>query len=105
MVRAVRSVAAGKTFFSPAVMESLLDDYVQRLQRTGVQDSFDLLSDREREVLQLLAEGKTNKEAATILGIGVSTIDTHRASIMQKLDLHNTAELVLYAVKKKILRF
>ena len=104
LVRAVKSVALGKPFFSPAIVEMLLDDYVQRLQREDLQDSYELLTDREKEVLALLAEGKTNKEAASILNLGVSTIDTHRTNLMQKLRLHNTAELVLYAVRKKLLR-
>lgn len=104
LLRAVRSVARGKPFFSPAVAEVLLDDYVQRLQREGRQDTYDLLTDREKEVLQLLAEGKTNKEVATLLNLGVSTVETHRVNLMQKLNVHNTAELVLYAVKKKILK-
>jgi DNA-binding NarL/FixJ family response regulator len=104
LLRAVRSVALGKPFFSPAIVEMLLDDYVQRLQRQDLQDSYDLLTEREKQVPQLLAEGKTNKEVAAALSLGVSTIDTHRLNLMQKLNLHNTAELVLYAVKKKILR-
>jgi DNA-binding NarL/FixJ family response regulator len=104
LLRAVRSVARGKPFFSPAVAEVLLDDYVQRLQREGRQDTYDLLTDREKEVLQLLAEGKTNKEVANLLNLGVSTVETHRVNLMQKLNVHNTAELVLYAVKKKILK-
>jgi DNA-binding NarL/FixJ family response regulator len=104
LLRAVRSVARGKPFFSPAVAEVLLDDYVQRLQREGRQDTYELLTDREKEVLQLLAEGKTNKEVATLLNLGVSTVETHRVNLMQKLNVHNTAELVLYAVKKKILK-
>jgi two-component system response regulator NreC len=103
LLRAVKSVAARRPFFSPAVVEVLLDDYVQRLQREGVTDSYDLLTEREKEVLQLLAEGKTNKEAASILGVGVSTIESHRTNLMQKLGLHNIAEIVLYAVKKKII--
>ena len=104
LVRAVRSVAAGKTFFSPAIMDMLLDDYVVRLQQQETQDSFALLTDRERQVLQLLAEGNSNKEVAAVLRLSVSTIETHRLNLMQKLNLHNTAELVLYAVKKKILQ-
>lgn len=104
LLRAVKQVVKGKPFFSPAVAEVLLDDYVQRLQRGGVQDSYDRLTEREREVLQLLAEGKTNKDVATTLNLGVSTVETHRVNLMQKLNLHNTAELVLYAVKKKILK-
>lgn len=104
LVRAVRAVANQRPFFSPSVVETLLDDYVQRLQREGLKDSYDLLTDREKEVLQLLAEGKTNKEVASLLMVGLSTVETHRLNLMQKLDLHNTAELVLYAVKKKVLR-
>lgn len=104
LLRAVRAVAAGRTFFSPAIVDTLLEDYVQRLQQQGLQDSYDLLTDREKQVLRLLAEGKTNKEAAALLQLGVSTVETHRLNLTQKLDLHNTAELVLYAVRKKILR-
>jgi two-component system, NarL family, response regulator NreC len=104
LVRAVRAVAAGSTFFSPAIADMLFDEYALRLQRHEVQDSYDLLTDREKQVLQLLASGKTNKEVATELALGVSTIETHRLNLMQKLNLHNTAELVLYAVRKKILR-
>lgn len=104
LVRAVRAVAAGRTFFSPAIANMLFDDYVLRLQRHDTTDSYELLTDREKQVLQLLAEGKTNKDAAAALGLGVSTVETHRTNLMQKLDLHNTAELVLYAVRKKILR-
>jgi two-component system, NarL family, response regulator NreC len=103
LVRAVRAVAGGRTFFSPAITEMLLDDYLARLQQQELPDSYELLTDREKQVLQLLAEGKTNKEVASMLNIGVSTIETHRLNLMQKLNLHNTAELVLYAVKKKIL--
>jgi two-component system, NarL family, response regulator NreC len=104
LVRAVRAVAIGKTFFSPAVADMLFDDYALRLQRHEIQDSYELLTDREKQVLQLLAEGMTNKEVAVALALGVSTVETHRLNLMQKLNLHNTAEVVLYAVRKKILR-
>lgn len=104
LVRAVRAVAGGKTFFSPVIADMLFDDYALRLQRHELQDSYELLTDRERQVLQLLAEGMTNKEVAATLTLGVSTVETHRLNLMQKLNLHNTAELVLYAVRKKILR-
>jgi two-component system, NarL family, response regulator NreC len=104
LVRAIKAVAAGKTFFSPAIADMLYDDYLLRLQRSEVQDSYDLLTDREKQVLQLLAEGKTNKEVAVDLSLGVSTIETHRMNLMKKLALRNTAELVLYAVRKKVLR-
>jgi DNA-binding NarL/FixJ family response regulator len=104
LVRAVRAVADGKTFFSPVIADMLFDDYALRLQRHELQDSYELLTDRERQVLQLLAGGMTNKEVAGTLALGVSTVETHRLNLMQKLNLHNTAELVLYAVRKKILR-
>jgi DNA-binding NarL/FixJ family response regulator len=101
--RAVEVVAAGKPFFSPAVAKTLLEDYMRQLQQRGLQDSYRLLTDREREVLQLLAEGKSNKEVATLLNLSPYTVETHRAHIMQKLDLHNSAEIVLYAMRKKII--
>jgi two-component system, NarL family, response regulator NreC len=104
LLRAVRAVARQKTYFSPGIVSSLLEDYMDRLQRDSARDSYDLLTDREKEVLQLLAEGKTNKEVAAALRLGLSTAETHRTNLMQKLNLHNTAELVIYAVKKKILK-
>lgn len=78
----------------------LVEDYVRTLQKRGLTDSYHLLTDREKDVLHLLAEGRSNKEMATLLDLGVSTIETHRANLMQKLNLHNTAEIVLYAVRK-----
>ena len=105
LLPAVRAVSAGKPFFSPAVTAVLVEDYVRRLQHRGLTDSYHLLTDREKEVLQLLAEGRSNKEAATLLDLGVSTIETHRANLMQKLNLHNTAEIVLYAVRKGLIAF
>jgi len=103
LVRAVRSVAQGKTFFSPDISHMLLEDYMRRLQQGGIQDSYDLLTEREREVLQLLAEGKSNKEAAQVLNVSLHTVETHRANFMQKLGLHNTAEIVIYAMRKRII--
>lgn len=103
LVDAIRSVSEGKPFFSPAIAKTLLEDYLRRLQQRGLSDSYDLLSDREKEVLHLLAEGKTNKEVATLLDLSPYTVETHRNRIMQKLNLHNTAEIVLYAVRKKII--
>ncbi len=103
IVRAVQTVANGRTFFSPLITHSLLEDYMRRLQQQGQQDSYALLTDREKELLQLLASGQTNKEAAMTLGVGLSTVETHRANLMQKLGLRNTAELVLYAVRKRII--
>ena len=101
--RAIRSVASGRPFFSPVIAQALLEDSVRLMRERRVQDSYDLLTDREREVLQLLAEGKSNKEAAAILNVSPYTIETHRQNLMQKLGLHNTAEIVLYAVRKAII--
>lgn len=103
LVRAVQAVACGRPFFSPAITQMLLDDYMRRLQQSGSEDTYDLLTDREKELLHLLAQGKTNKEAAAIMNVGVSTVETHRTNFMQKLNLHNTAEIVLYAVRKRLI--
>ena len=103
LVRAIRSVAEGKSFFSPAVSKVLLEDYVKKLQRTGSEDSYDLLTPREREILQLVAEGKSNKEVANLLHLSVYTVETHRANIMEKLKLKSVPELILYAVRKGII--
>ena len=103
LASAIRAVTAGKSFFSPAVSKVLLDDYMRKLKRTGAEDSFDLLSPREREVLQLVAEGKSSKDVANLLGLSVYTVETHRANIMQKLNLHNIPELILYAVRKGVI--
>jgi len=103
IVRAIQAVERGTPFFSPEIAKTLLEDYMRFLQQRNLQDSYDLLTDREKEILQLLAEGKSNKEVATMLSLGVSTVETHRTHLMQKLGLHNTAEIVLYAVRKKII--
>jgi two-component system, NarL family, response regulator NreC len=100
---AIGAVIAGKRFFSPAVTAVLVEDYMRALQKRGLTDSYDLLTDREKDVLHLLAEGRSNKEAAAQLDVGLSTIETHRANLMQKLNLHNTAEIVLYAVRKGLI--
>jgi two-component system response regulator NreC len=103
LLPALRAVAGGRPFFSPAVTAVLVQDYMRSLQTRNLTDSYGLLTDREKEVLQLLAEGRSNKEVATLLNLALSTIETHRASLMQKLNLHNTAEIVLYAVRKGII--
>lgn len=95
LLAAVRSVAKGEGYLSPAVSDAVLSDY-----RKHVTDPLDLLSSREREVLQLIAEGKTNKEIATLLNLSVYTVDAHRGRIMEKLNLHSTSELVRFAVRK-----
>ena len=103
LFRAVQVVAQGKPFFSPAIAKTLLEDYMRHMQQRGLEDSYDLLTAREKEILQLLAEGKSNKEVATILNVSTNTVETHRTRIMQKLDLHSAAEIVLYAVRKRII--
>ncbi|HSL22864.1 MAG TPA: response regulator transcription factor [Vicinamibacterales bacterium] len=103
LLPAIQAVASGKPFFSPAVAALLIEDYMRTLQKRGLTDSYHLLTDRETEVLHLLAEGRSNKEVATLLDVGLSTVETHRANLMQKLNLHNTAEIVLYAVRKGII--
>lgn len=103
LIRAVGAVAAGKSYFSPAVARVMLDDYVRHLSQKGIVDRYDSLSEREREVFQLVAEGHSNKEIAEILMVSPATVETHRAHIFQKLDVHNTAELVLYAVRKGVI--
>jgi DNA-binding NarL/FixJ family response regulator len=103
LLPAVAAVRAGKCFFSPAAARVLVEDYVRQLQERGLDDSYHLLTDREKEVLHLLAEGRSNKEVASLLEVGLSTVETHRANLMQKLNLHNTAEIVLYAVRKRLI--
>lgn len=104
LLPAVRMVASGKPFFSAAVSAVLVEDYIHHLKARGLTDTFHLLTAREREVLQLLAEGRSNKEVAALLELALSTVETHRANLMQKLNLHNTAEIVLYAVRKGMIR-
>jgi two-component system response regulator NreC len=104
LLPALRAVVAGRNYFSAAVTTLLVEDYVRTLQKRGLSDSYHLLTDREKEVLHLLSEGRSNKEVATLLALGLSTVETHRANLMQKLSLHNTAEIVLYAVRKGLIK-
>jgi DNA-binding NarL/FixJ family response regulator len=103
LIRAVRSVSEGKSFFSPAISKVLLEDYVRQVRDKQVEDSYDLLTPREREILQLLAEGKTNKEVANLLNVSLHTVETHRGNILEKLNLHSVPELILYAVRKGVI--
>lgn len=102
LLEAVAAVAAGKSFFSSSVAEAMLDDYVRSLADRGILDRHDALSEREREVLQLVAEGRSSKEIADLLSISPATVETHRAHLLQKLGLKNTAEVVLYAARRGI---
>jgi DNA-binding NarL/FixJ family response regulator len=103
LINAVEAVSEGKSFFSPAVSKVLAEDYMRQMQEHGVDDSFDLLTTREREILQLFAEGKSNKEVANLLNLSLYTVETHRGNIFQKLNLHSTADLILYAVRKGVI--
>src|SRR5690349_12360902 len=98
LVAAVRAVASGEGYLSPAVSNAVLDDY-----RRHVTNPIDLLSSREREVLQMLAEGKTNKEIAGVLNLSVYTVDAHRGRIMEKLNLHSINELVRFALRNGLI--
>ena len=103
LIHAVQAVSEGKAFFSPAISKMLVEDYVRQMREQKVEDSYDLLTTREREVLQLLAEGKGNKEVATFLNLSLHTVETHRGHIMQKLNLHSGAEMILYAIRKGVI--
>jgi len=103
IVDAVRAVSLGKAFFSPKVSGILADDYVRYLRQEQLSDSYDLLTDRERQVLQLLAEGRSNKDVATILDLSPTTVICHRQHVFQKLNLHNLSDLMLYALRKGII--
>lgn len=103
LIAAIHAISEGKSFFSPAISRILVEDYMRQLEQKHVEDTYELLTAREREILQLLAEGKTNKEVAAILNLSVYTVETHRTHILQKLNLHNVPELILYAVRKGII--
>lgn len=104
LAQALTAVAGGKSYFSPTVAKAMLDEYVRHLAERGITDRYDTLSEREREVFQLIAEGRSNKQIADLLYVSVSTVETHRARIMDKLDAHSAVELVLYAVRKGVIR-
>jgi two-component system, NarL family, response regulator NreC len=103
LIQAVTEVVQGKSFFSPAIARVMLDDYVRQGPEKG-HSRYESLSEREREIFQLIAEAKTNKEIAALLNVSPSTVETHRAHIMEKLDLHSAAEIVLYAVRRGVIR-
>jgi len=103
LINAVRLVSEGKSFFSPIVSRMLVEDYVRQLQDKDIEDSYELLTAREREVLQSVAEGKSNKEIANMLNLSLYTVETHRSRILNKLNLHTVPELILYAVRKGVI--
>jgi len=102
VIDAIRAVAQGRSFLTRKVRLMLQEDYVRHMESRGLEDSYDLLTDREREVLHMVAEGKSNKEVAGSLNISPTTVETHRSHILQKLGIHSVPELILYAVRKGI---
>ena len=102
VIDAIRAVAQGRSFLTRKVRLMLQEDYVRQMESRGLEDSYDLLTDREREVLHMVAEGKSNKEVAGSLNISPTTVETHRSHILQKLGIHSVPELILYAVRKGI---
>jgi len=104
LIKAVKAVGAGGSFFSPAVSRVVLSGYLGDRPAGEGDSALGRLTDREREVLQLIAEGKTNKEIGVVLSLSVNTVETHRKHLMEKLDLHNTAELVRFAIRERLVQ-
>ncbi len=103
LIDAIQAVYQGKAFFSPEISRMLVEDYMRQIRARHAEDSYQLLTAREREVLQLLAEGKSNKEVANLLNLSIYTVETHRRNLQDKLNLHSFPDLVLYAVRKGII--
>jgi len=103
LIEAIKAVSEGKAFFSPEISKILVEDYVRDMRKRGAEDSYELLTSREREILHLLAEGKSNKDIATLLDLSLYTVETHRRNLQDKLNLHSLAELILYAVRKGVI--
>jgi len=103
LIEAIRAVHQGKTFFSSEISKMLVEDYIREIRSRGVDDSYELLTSREREILQLLVEGNSNKDIAARLNVSPYTVETHRRNIQEKLNLRSFAELILYAVRKRII--
>jgi DNA-binding NarL/FixJ family response regulator len=100
LIQAINAVHRGMAFFSPAVAEIFQSGFARLKDSHEINDRFELLTDRERQIYQLLAEGNSNKDIANRLNLSLHTVETHRWRIMEKLDLHSTAELVLSAVRR-----
>ena len=103
LIQAIMAVNEGKAFFSPEISKVLAEDYVREINMRGADDRYDLLTSRERELLQLLVEGKSNKDIAALLNLSLYTVETHRRNLQTKLNLHSFPELILYAVRKGII--
>ncbi len=103
LIDAIKAVSEGKAFFSPEISKILVEDYVREMRKRGAEDSYELLTAREREILHLLAEGKSNKDIAILFDLSLYTVETHRRNLQDKLNLHSLAELILYAVRKGVI--
>jgi DNA-binding NarL/FixJ family response regulator len=103
VLEAIRAAAQGRSFLTRKISRMMQEDHIREMEQRGLDDSYDLLTDREREVLQLAAEGKANKEIAGLLNISLTTVETHRTHVLQKLGLHSVPDLILYAVRKGII--
>jgi DNA-binding NarL/FixJ family response regulator len=103
LISAIQAVYRGDAFLSPSISKKVVQRYVQQGQVIAEEDSYELLTPREREVLQLIAEGHTNRDISRVLHISIKTVEVHRANLMKKLDLHSAAELTRYAIGKGII--
>jgi len=103
LIEAIQAVNQGKTFFSAEIGKMLVEDYIREIRSRGAEDSYELLTSREREILQLLVEGNSNKDIAASLNVSPYTVETHRRNLQDKLNLHSLAELILYAIRKRII--
>jgi two-component system response regulator NreC len=104
LLSAIQAAYRGESFLSPSISRKVIEEYIQQAEATAEKDTYDQLTDREREVLQLIAEGHPNREIAELLHISVKTVGTHRANLMDKLDIHSTAELTQYAIRKGVIK-
>jgi len=102
LISAIQAVSQGDSYLSPAISKKVIEEYIRKAEAM-VENSYDRLTDREREVLQLIAEGHSNREIAALLHLNVKTVENHRASLMDKLHIHSTAELTRYAIHKGVI--
>ncbi len=103
IIEAVRAVSVGKAYFSPKVSQMLADEYMRSQDARETDDAYELLTSRERQILQLLAEGKSNKDVANLLDLSPTTVMCHRQHVFQKLRFHTLADLILYAIRKGVI--
>ncbi len=103
LILAIKTVFQGHSFLSPAISNTVIDAYVRRADEMTAEDHYEILTEREREILQLVAEGRTSREISELLHITTRTVETHRANLMAKLDIHTVAELTKYAIRRGII--